>query len=71
VAFSPGGQRLASASYDGTAKVWDIVSGQETLTLKSTPREHFECDILAITRVSAFIDGAGLPFCEDGADVIA
>ena len=34
VAFSPDGERLASASHDGTVKVWDMMNGQETLTLK-------------------------------------
>jgi len=32
-AFSPDGTRLATASADGTAKVWDAVSGQSLLTL--------------------------------------
>ncbi|MCL4298629.1 MAG: protein kinase [Anaerolineae bacterium] len=31
--FSPDGTRLATASWDGTAKVWDAASGQELLTL--------------------------------------
>ena len=34
VAFSPDGQRLASASWDGTAKVWNMATGQVSLTLK-------------------------------------
>src|SRR5215469_4907953 len=34
VAFSPDGKRLATASRDQTAKVWDAESGKELLTLR-------------------------------------
>jgi WD40 repeat protein len=34
VAFSPDGQRLASARYDTTVKVWEIATGKELLALK-------------------------------------
>ena len=34
MAFSPDGKRLATASYDHTAKVWDAESGKELLTLR-------------------------------------
>jgi WD40 repeat protein len=34
VAFSPDGWRLATASEDHTAKLWDVETGAELLTLK-------------------------------------
>src|SRR5262249_47036193 len=35
VAFSPDGSRLLTASWDGTAKVWDAATGQEVLPLRT------------------------------------
>ena len=34
VSFSPDGTRLAAASLDGTAKLWDAASGKDVLTLR-------------------------------------
>jgi len=34
VAYSPDGKRLATASVDGTVKVWDAQSGKELLSLR-------------------------------------
>src|SRR5262249_54523694 len=34
VVFSPDGTRLATASLDGTARVWDARTGQELLVIK-------------------------------------
>jgi hypothetical protein len=49
VAFSPDGQRLASASRDRTVKLWDTETGQEVLTL----RGHTQ----AVCRVAFSPDG--------------
>jgi len=34
--FSPDGKRVATASADGTAKIWDAVTGKELLTVKGS-----------------------------------
>ncbi len=39
IAFSPDGSRLLSGSYDKTARVWDINTGQELLRLTGFPSD--------------------------------
>ena len=34
--FSPDGMRIATASADGTAKIWDAANGKELLTLQAS-----------------------------------
>jgi WD40 repeat protein/serine/threonine protein kinase len=37
LAFNPGGERLASASDEGTVKLWDVRTGHQALTLRADP----------------------------------
>jgi hypothetical protein len=39
VSWSPDGERLATASWDGTVKVWDAIRGQELLTITGPTSE--------------------------------
>lgn len=57
VAFSPDGKRLATASNDQTAKVWDAESGKELLTL----RGHLD----AVSGVTYSPDGKHLATTSD------
>jgi WD40 repeat protein/serine/threonine protein kinase len=42
LAYSPDGDRIATASWDGTAKVWDAINGQELLTLVGHTNRIYE-----------------------------
>src|SRR5438270_177764 len=55
--FSPDGQRLATASDDNTAKVWDARTGQELLALKGHTR--------AVLSVCFIIDSQRLATASD------
>ena len=46
VAYSPDGQRIVTASFDRTAKVWDAQTGQELFTLKGHDGGAFQRPIV-------------------------
>ncbi len=45
VAYSPDGKRLATASVDQTAKVWDAETGEELLTLRGHSTLCVQCGL--------------------------
>jgi len=61
VAFSPDGEWLATGGWDGTAKIWDVVSGKE---LKTLGRHE-----MAVTAVAFSPDGKRLAIASDDTTV--
>jgi len=61
LAFTPDGKTLASASNDGTAKLWDVTKGQEQVTLYGHHGRNY-C-------VAFSPDGRLLASCSDDATV--
>ncbi len=64
IAYSPDGQRIASASKDGTVKVWDLGNGRELLTY----RGHFDDDEPVTEKVNV-MRVPGVAFAPDGKTV--
>ncbi len=60
MAYSPDGSRLASASWDGTFKEWDAITGQELLSLDITRGAPFECPEVAFNARGGQV-AAGVP----------
>jgi WD40 repeat protein/DNA-binding SARP family transcriptional activator len=62
VVYSPDGTQLATASWDGTAKIWDARTGQEVATLQDHQK--------AIQDIAYSPDGTKLATADDGGVVI-
>lgn len=55
VEFSPDGQRLLTASYDATIKLWDVATGEEVITLRGHRPDPFVAAIARFSLCGRFI----------------
>lgn len=73
VVFTPDGKRLATASEDGAAKVWDAESGQDLLTLTVQPQGLLDVAVTPDGRylATAGRDGAVRLFALDTGELVS
>jgi WD40 repeat protein len=64
VTFSPDGTRIASASHDGTVKLWDTATGKEIRTIQSDPK--WAADLAAGKLVPPAVPVNSVAFSPDG-----
>jgi WD40 repeat protein/DNA-binding SARP family transcriptional activator/type II secretory pathway predicted ATPase ExeA len=65
VVFSPDGAKLASGGVDGMARIWDVKTGQQLLSIQAHPNQR------GVTRLAYSPDGHLLATASDQPDSLA